>query len=168
MVTSGRSATRVFESRIDFNFSAASYGANQSNRSKALTHDFSIPREGESHGNWRKTALKIFLKILGHWISCKLNIFLSTRALFQKQQPLRCARKNPPSGKPALWFGTAQHGKSFVLIKQKSRSKLNLSRTQISMVRRGTARLIKRALECSDCKVFACEQKLAHAKKLVG
>ena len=30
MVTSSRSATRVFESRIDFNFSAASYGANQS------------------------------------------------------------------------------------------------------------------------------------------
>ena len=23
-------------------------------------------------------------------------------------------------------------------------------------------------LECSDCKIFACEQKLAHAKKLVG
>ena len=46
----------------------------------------------------------------------------------------------------SLWFGTAQHGKSFVLIKQKSRSKSNLSRTQISMVRRGAARLIKRAL----------------------
>ena len=39
MVASSRSATRVFESRIDFNFSAASKGANQSNRSKALTND---------------------------------------------------------------------------------------------------------------------------------
>ena len=46
----------------------------------------------------------------------------------------------------SLWFGTAQYGKSFVLIKQESRSKSNLSRTQISMVRRGVARLIKRAL----------------------
>ena len=51
MVTSSRSATRVFESRIDFNFSAASYDCNQSNRSKALTHDFSIPREGKTHGD---------------------------------------------------------------------------------------------------------------------
>ena len=42
MVTSGRSATRLLESRIDFNFSATSYGANQSNRSKALTHDFNV------------------------------------------------------------------------------------------------------------------------------
>ena len=39
MVESSRSATRVFESRIDFNFSAASKGANQSNRSRALTND---------------------------------------------------------------------------------------------------------------------------------
>ena len=44
------------------------------------------------------------------------------------------------------WFVTAQHDKSFVLIKQKRRSKSNLSRTQISIVRRGAARLIKRAL----------------------
>ena len=46
----------------------------------------------------------------------------------------------------SLRFGTAQHDKSFVLIKPKRRSKSKLSRTQISMVRRGAARLIKRAL----------------------
>jgi len=39
MVASSRSATRVLESWIDFYFSAASKGANQSNRSKALTND---------------------------------------------------------------------------------------------------------------------------------
>ena len=60
MVTSGRSAARVFESRIDFNFSAASYGANQSNRSKALTHDFSIPREGEATAIDEKQLWKYF------------------------------------------------------------------------------------------------------------
>ena len=49
----------------------------------------------------------------------------------------------------SLWFCTAQQGKSFVLIKQKSRSKSNPSRTQISMVRRGAARLIKRALKAA-------------------
>ena len=39
MVAASRFATRVFESRIDFNFSAASKGANQSNHSKSLTND---------------------------------------------------------------------------------------------------------------------------------
>ena len=39
MVASSRSATRVLESWIDFYFSAASRGANQSNRSKALRND---------------------------------------------------------------------------------------------------------------------------------
>ena len=47
MVTSRRSATRVLESRIDLNFSAASDGANQSNRSKALTNDINIQQEGK-------------------------------------------------------------------------------------------------------------------------
>ena len=41
-------ATHVLESRIDFNFSPASDGADQSNCSKALTHDISFPREGKA------------------------------------------------------------------------------------------------------------------------
>ena len=57
MVTSSRSAMRVFESRIDFNFSAASYGDNQSNCSKAPTNDFSILQEGKATAI---TVLKIF------------------------------------------------------------------------------------------------------------
>ena len=39
MVASSRSATRVFESWIDFNFSTTSKGINQSNHSNALTND---------------------------------------------------------------------------------------------------------------------------------
>ena len=57
IVASSHSATHVLESRIDFNFSAASYGTNQSHCSKALTHDISIPRERKGKA---KTVLKIF------------------------------------------------------------------------------------------------------------
>ena len=70
----------------------------------------------------------VIISIMSIAYEIKMKIFLSQY----------CAHSS-------LWFGTAQHGKSFVLIKQKSRSKSNISRTQISMVRRGAARLIKRA-----------------------
>ena len=76
IVASSRSATHVLESRIDFNFSTASDGANQSNCSQALTHDISIPREGKAmakNGSWSK-SLMLFTSRLNNLFSFLLDI----------------------------------------------------------------------------------------------